>query len=218
MVVSRVHGFMCSGHIRCMWLYDSSTHEWVQVFIEVFRFAIERFIYCNMGESRVRSGESWVFAAVRGNTLFSALHSCARHWKHAHGVHVDAMSIHVWVTSASSVGSKVAQNGSPMRRLTWILLALTVMTVECSQYPHDTTYRCLDSTYRCYSTTFRCRGTWQHVWVAKGPHRWTLDYHIQSTWDKTPWLRQVSAKYSLSCASVWSWLEISTISVKSDVY
>ena len=35
-----------------MCLYSSVTRAWVRVFIEVFRFAIERFIYCNMGARR----------------------------------------------------------------------------------------------------------------------------------------------------------------------
>ena len=41
------------GQYTIVCLYDTHlTHAWVQVFIEVFRFAIERFIYCNIKELR----------------------------------------------------------------------------------------------------------------------------------------------------------------------
>ena len=40
------------GPYTIVCLHGSLTHAWVQVFIEVFRFAIERVIYRNMGESR----------------------------------------------------------------------------------------------------------------------------------------------------------------------
>ena len=38
------------GH-GCMCLYSDLEHAWVRVYIEVFRFAIERFISCRMKES-----------------------------------------------------------------------------------------------------------------------------------------------------------------------
>ena len=44
---------MCCGHVSqhtIMCLYGSLTHARAQVFIEVFRFAIERFIFWNKEE------------------------------------------------------------------------------------------------------------------------------------------------------------------------
>ena len=40
------------GQYTIVCLYGSLTHVWLRIFIAVFRFAIERVIYCNMEESR----------------------------------------------------------------------------------------------------------------------------------------------------------------------
>ena len=62
-----------------MCLYDGLTHVWVHVFVKMFRFAIEQFIYCNMEKSTLLRQTRLHVREARFEWLVGAYGSLAHH-------------------------------------------------------------------------------------------------------------------------------------------